>query len=101
MNSQFREIAPPGGTLEKPTIYASPSAVAALGHPELATVTSAFGTITSTLLADETLRDDSVVLTHGWGDANVCALTSAAIGIDSLTGMVLQSGLEVELRAAD
>ena len=101
MNSQFREIAPPGGTLEKPTIYASPSAVAALGHPELATVTSAFGTITATLLADETLRDDSVVLTHGWGDANVCALTSAAIGIDSLTGMVLQSGLEVELRAAD
>ena len=101
MNSQFRDIAPPGGTLEQPAIHASPSAVAALGHPKLATVTSAFGTITATLLADETLRDDSIVLTHGWGDANVCALTSAATGIDSLTGMVLQSGVEVELRAAD
>jgi len=101
MNSQFRGIAPPGGTLEQPAIYASPPAVAALGHPEQATLTSVFGTITATLLADETLRDDSVVLTHGWGDANVCALTSATTGIDSLTGMVLQSGLEVELRAAD
>ncbi len=101
MNSQFREIAPPGGTLEQPAIYASPSAVAALGNPQLASVATAFGTITAKLLADETLRDDSVVLSHGWGDANVCALTSAATGIDSLTGMVLQSGLEVELRAAD
>ncbi len=101
MNSQFRDIAPPGGTLEQPAIYASPSAVAALGHPKLVTVTSPFGAVTARLLPDQTLRDDSVVLTHGWGDANVCALTSAATGIDSLTGMVLQSGVEVELRAAD
>lgn len=101
MNSQFREIVPPGGTLEQPAIYASPSAVAALGRPERATVTSPFGSVTARLLADPTLRDDSIVLTHGWGDANVCALTSAATGIDSLTGMVLQSGLEVELQAAD
>lgn len=101
MNSQFRDIAPPGGTLEQPAIYASPSAVAALGHPQLATVTSPFGAVTARLLPDQTLRDDSVVLTHGWGDANVCALTSVTTSIDSLTGMVLQSGLEVELRAAD
>ena len=37
------------GTLEQPAIYASPSAVAALGHPKLATVTSPFGMITATL----------------------------------------------------
>gem|GEM_PF-4537175 len=64
-------------------------------------MTSGFGTIAETLLADATWQDDSLVLTHGWGDANVCASTSATSGIDSLTGMVLQSGVEVELRAAD
>jgi hypothetical protein len=38
-----------------------------------------------------------VSLPHGWPDVNVCALTTARSDVDPLTGMVLQSGIPVEV----
>ena len=99
MNSQFRDLALPSGAQDCASIQASPSVVESLGTPELATVSSESGTLTARLVADSALRDDVVVVTHGWGEANVCALTSADDNIDPLSGMVLQSGLKVSLRA--
>ena len=101
MNSQFREIAAPGGSLEPMEIHASPRTVASLGSPEIATLTSAAGSVTAPIVADSALRDDCVSLTHGLGEANVCRLTSTDDGVDPLSGMVLQSGISVTLQAPD
>ena len=101
MNSQFRELAAPGGSVDEIVIHASPRAVDALGSPSIATVYNENGQVTAPIVADINLRDDCVTLTHGGREANVCALTSADKGIDPLSGMVLQSGLAVSLRASD
>lgn len=101
MNSQFRELAAPGGSVDEILIHASPRIVHDLGSPSIATVQNENGSVTARLLADDNLRDDCITLTHGGRDANVCALTSADQGIDPLSGMVLQSGLAVSLRASD
>ena len=98
MNSQFRELSV--GT-DDAAIHAAPELVDALGNPASATLSNGSGSITGRLVPDATLRDDCVTLTHGWTAENVCTLTSADQDIDPLTGMVLQSGLEVSIRAVD
>ena len=101
MNSQFRDIAAPGGSVDDIVIHASPQNVLSLGSPDFATVESSNGSLTARLVADPNLRDDCVTLTHGGRDPNVCALTDTDEGIDPLSGMVLQSGFGVSLRAAE
>ena len=101
MNSQFREIAAPGGTVDEIVIHASPRNVLSLGSPEFATVESSNGSLSARLVADPNLRDDCVTVTHGGRDPNVCALTDTDEGIDPLSGMVLQSGFGVSLRVAE
>jgi len=101
MNSQFREIAAPGGSVDDIVIHASPQNVLSLGSPAFATVESSNGSLSARLVADPNLRDDCVTLTHGGRDSNVCALTDTDEGIDPLSGMVLQSGFGVSLRAAE
>ena len=98
MNSQFRDITMSAHTTNEPAIHASPMIVASLGSPETVKMTSEHGSVTATLHVDEALRDDVVTLTHGWGDTNVCSLTSTDIGVDPLSGMVLQSGIDVSLQ---
>ena len=101
MNSQFKEIAAPGGSVDEIVIHASPQNVLSLGSPLFATVESSNGSLSARLIADPNLRDDCVTLTHGGRDPNVCALTDNDEGVDPLSGMVLQSGFEVSLRAAE
>ena len=101
MNSQFREIAAPGGTVDEIVLHASPKNVLSLGSPEFATIQNANGSVTARLVADPNLRDDCITLSHGSRNANICALTSTDADIDPLSGMVLQSGFEVNLRAAE
>ena len=101
MNSQVREIAAPGGSVDDIVVHASPQIVLSLGSPEFATVESLKGSLSARLVADPNLRDDCVTVTHGGRDPNVCALTDTDEGIDPLSGMVLQSGFEVRLSAAE
>jgi hypothetical protein len=51
--------------------------------------------MTAVLSAD--VHPDSVSMPHGWFEANVCDLTSER-DVDSLTGMVVQTAIPVELR---
>jgi hypothetical protein len=101
MNSQFREMAAPGGSVDDIVIHASPQNVLTLGSPAFATIESSNGSLSARLVADPNLRDDCVTLTHGGRDPNVCVLTDTEEGIDPLSGMVLQSGFEVRLLAAE
>jgi hypothetical protein len=101
MNSQFKEIAAPGGSVDEIVIHASPQNVLSLGSPLFATVESSNGSLSARLIAEPNLRDDCVTVTHGGRDPNVCGLTSADDDVDPLSGMVLQSGFDVSLRAAE
>lgn len=98
MNSQLRDIAAPGARLESVTVRAHPSVAAGLGPDGTpVTVTSAWGSLTGPLLADDRLHPTAVTVTHGWGVVNVSRLTSAEESIDPLTGMVQQSGVPVRV----
>ena len=99
MNSQFRMIEMPDGSGQEPSIRVSARTAASIGSPPRARLSSQHGSLEAVLVVDEKLGDDVVTLSHGFGDANVCALTSSDNDIDPLTGMVLQSGIEVTLHA--
>ena len=99
MNSQLRDIAAPGARTDRVAVRVHPSVAHDLGGDGTAvTVTSAHGSVTGPLKADDRLHPSAVALTHGWGDVNVSHLTSSESGIDALTGMVLQSGIPVTVR---
>lgn len=101
MNSQLRDIAAPGASVESVAVLVHPGRAALLGPDgTVVTVTSAHGSLTGALRADDRLHPDAVAVAHGWADPNVSALTSATDDVDPLTGMVRQGGVPVELRVA-
>jgi anaerobic selenocysteine-containing dehydrogenase len=110
MNSQLRDIAAPGAATESVEVRVHPSVVAALGldagsagsagSPVTVTVTSAHGSVEGVLHADDRLHPEAVVVAHGWTGPNVSALTSAADGVDPLTGMPRLGGVPVEVTLA-
>ncbi|MET0782258.1 MAG: molybdopterin dinucleotide binding domain-containing protein [Microbacterium sp.] len=67
---------------------------------DLVRVTSQNGSVVAPLVIDEGLRPGAVSIHHASDGANVCDLTSSTADIDPLTGMVLQSGIPVELSLA-
>ena len=105
MNSQLRDISAPGasaGFTESVAVLVHPERAAGLGPDgTLVTVSSAHGSLTGVLRADDRLHADAVAVAHGWGDPNVSALTSATDDVDPLTGMVRQGGVPVEVRVVD
>jgi anaerobic selenocysteine-containing dehydrogenase len=98
MNSQLRDIAAPGGRTEEVAVLAHPTVCRSLGPDGTpVSVRSPWGQLEGRLRADERLHPEAVAIAHGWGSCNVSALTSAREAVDPLTGMVLQSGVPVEL----
>jgi anaerobic selenocysteine-containing dehydrogenase len=100
MNSAFRDIAAPRERLATPDIHVAPSDAkrAGIEHGAPVIVRSEHGELTGTTFVDQRLRAGTVWIPHGWLTPNVCVLTSASQDIDRLTGMVLQSGVAVDLR---
>lgn len=101
MNSQFVQLGRRRNEGNDHAIHVSPLMAHSLGSPSRVSLSTPHGSITTRVVEDRSLRDDVVTLTHGDSDANVCSLTSTDEAIDPLSGMVLQSGLEVTLRRAD
>jgi anaerobic selenocysteine-containing dehydrogenase len=99
MNSQLRDVAAPGGERPAPTVLLHPADAAAIGVADggRVVVRSAHGETTGRLVASDEVVRGAVSIPHGWSDLDVCRLTSADDDIDPLTGMVLQSGVPVEV----
>ncbi len=78
MNSQLRDISAPGapaGPTEAVAVLVHPGRAAGLGPDGTpVTVSSAHGSLTGALRADDRLHPDAVAIAHGWGDPNVSAL---------------------------
>ena len=60
-------------------------------------VVSAHGSIELRARVTSEIRAGAVSVPHGYGDANVTALTSDRVDIDPHTGMVLQCGVDVSV----
>jgi anaerobic selenocysteine-containing dehydrogenase len=98
LNSQLA-----GGVDGRPTDKAealiSPTDAAASGiaDGDMVTVTSAYGAIELVARVTDDVRPGALSVPHGYGEANVTALTSDRDDIDRHTGMVLQSGVAVDV----
>jgi anaerobic selenocysteine-containing dehydrogenase len=99
MNSQLRDVAAPGGEPPSPTVLLHPDDAATIGarDGDRVVVRSAHGETAGPLVASDEVVRGVVSISHGWSDLDVCRLTSADDDIDPLTGMVLQSGVPVEV----
>jgi hypothetical protein len=62
-------------------------------------VSSPTGSVALTAKVTDDIRRGAVSIPHGFADPNVSALTTSVSGTDPLTGMVLQSGVPVTVRA--
>jgi assimilatory nitrate reductase catalytic subunit len=60
-------------------------------------VTSATGSLTGVARVGDLVRPGVVAVPHGYADPHVGELTTTATDVDPLTGMVLMSGVEVDL----
>lgn len=67
----------------------------------LVSVSTEHGSITAAVVADSTVRDGVVSLSHGHLHTNPGDLTSGDVGVDQLTAMPRVAGLEVEVRRRD
>jgi len=101
MNSQMRALGGPVGYPPqiRALIHPADAAVAGVGDGDEVTITARTGSVVARVQLDAGLVPGAVSLPHGWDHPNVCALTSASADVDPLTGMVLQSGLPVQLSA--
>ncbi len=97
MNFALRDVAAEGERKDVVLIHLAPVDAEQLGVEESGRVRSAAGELVGQARIDESLRSGSVWIPHGWLDPNVGRLTSPAREIDPLTGMVLQSGVAVEV----
>ncbi len=101
LNSQLRDSMGARRKLDEPDILVHPDDAAALGlhHGAPARVRSASGQVTGIVRLDPGLRRGAVSVPHGFASVNAAELTSGTVGVDPLTGMVLQSGIPVTVEA--
>jgi anaerobic selenocysteine-containing dehydrogenase len=101
MNSQLRGVAARGGRVETVDLVMHADDAAARGITDGAPVRLRSHltdeVIDAVAAVGDRVRPGTVSLPHGWSDVNVCALTTARSEVDPLTGMVLQSGIPVEV----
>jgi hypothetical protein len=80
-------------------VHINPAALPAeVGHdPDLVALATQHGHITAAFVADSTLRDGVVSMSHGHVDANPGDLTSGDVDVDRLTAMPRVAGLEIDV----
>ena len=103
LNSQLRDpTATAGPRPDRPDVLVHPDdAPAGLVDGAAVEVRSAHGAVVGTLRVDPDMGRGAISIPHGFSAPNVGDLTSSRAGVDPLTGMVLQSGMAVELAAVE
>ena len=96
MNSQLAQLS--RNTNDEISLRLHPQTAQRFSIGDRAIVTTQFGTLEAPVMHDDRLRTDVVTISHGSSECNISDLTSSHQEIDSLTGMVWQSGLDCEIR---
>jgi anaerobic selenocysteine-containing dehydrogenase len=99
LNSQLRDPLVAARRLDEPDILLHPSdaAEAGLAEGDRVVVRSNSGEMTGVAHLEPDLRRGAVSVPHGFAATNAAELTSSTLGVDPLTGMVLQSGIPVTI----
>ena len=99
MNSAFAELSAPGERLAQARIHlhAADAARAGIGEGESIRVRSLHGSLEGLATISATVGRGAVWIPHGWPGLRVGELTSERAEIDPLSGMVVQTGLAVDL----
>ncbi len=102
MNSALRDTGAPGERHALAQIHLHTGDADAAGIRDGASirVTSANGSVVGRAKLDDSVRRGAIWVPHGWPELKIGELTSAARDLDPLTGMVVQTGLEVRISAA-
>ncbi len=98
-NSQLASSMGDDRPTDVPLLLISPDDARSRGFVDGAQVVvhSASGSVECRLSIDRGILPGTVSLPHGFDDNNVSYLTSSSVNVDPLTGMVLQSGLDVTI----
>ena len=97
MNSALRDVGRGG---EDHEVWINPVDARGIGDGDRVVVSSGPASMTATARVTEDVVAGALSVPHGLGDGNVSLLTSGAPDrVDPLTGMVIQSGFAVEVRA--
>jgi anaerobic selenocysteine-containing dehydrogenase len=98
INSQMME-SESSGKGDPPDLFVHPSDATAhdIGDGELVRISSVSGSVVASARLDDRMVPGAVFLPHGFSAPNVGDLTSGTLGVDPLSGMVLQSGVAVSL----
>jgi anaerobic selenocysteine-containing dehydrogenase len=99
MNSALRGIHAKGERVDEAAIFIHPRDAAKAGITDgtMIRVQSASGKLVGRARPDASIREGVIWVPHGWPELNVGQLTSDRHDVDSLTGMVLQTGLPVSV----
>jgi anaerobic selenocysteine-containing dehydrogenase len=100
LNSALRDVAAPGGRLDRNTIVLHPDDAAAAGiaDGDDVTVHSRFGRCSGACRLDDSMRRGVVHIPHGWNQPGVGFLTSDTQHVDRLTGMPQCTAVPVGIR---
>jgi anaerobic selenocysteine-containing dehydrogenase len=101
LNSQLRELVHPDGRRDAPSVLLHPDDATDRGlrQGDAVEVMSATGSMTAVVEVTDAIRAGAASVTHGFADANVARLTSGAVAVDQLTGMVRQCGIPLEIHS--
>ena len=101
MNSALRDV---GRGAEDHDLWVNPhdATAAGIADGDRIDVTSSTGTISGRARVTDDVVAGAVSIPHGLVDQNVSVLTSSGAGTtDALTGMVVQSGIAITIRAQE
>jgi anaerobic selenocysteine-containing dehydrogenase len=85
-----------GSVATGPVVHLNPAALKAPDE-KIVALTTEHGSVTAAFVADPTVRDGVVSMSHGHADANPGDLTSGDVAVDPLTAMPRVAGLEVDV----
>ncbi|MEO5666175.1 MAG: molybdopterin-dependent oxidoreductase [Nocardioides sp.] len=103
LNSQLVESGTADRRRAVPTIIMNPVDAAERGQAagDRVSVSGSTGMLSGVLEIDPGAARGVVSIAHGHGNVNVNVLTSTVTGVDELTGMIMASGLPVEVGSAE
>jgi anaerobic selenocysteine-containing dehydrogenase len=92
-----------GSVATGPVVHLNPAALRASDETDtdVVALSTSHGRITAAFVADPTVRDGVVSMSHGHADANPGDLTSGDVTVDRLTAMPRVAGLEVDVTRFD
>jgi anaerobic selenocysteine-containing dehydrogenase len=101
VNTYLVDVTGPSGKLDAPELLMHPRDAEACGIADgaLAVVTTTTGSLTLRARVTEDIAPGAVSVPHGFVDASVSRLVSATYRVDPVSGMPLQGGVPVTVRA--